>query len=169
MKGIFIAFFGIILIVACFGYALEGGAIMELKSPEFKNNEYMPKKFTCLGANVNPALIINGIPDKTKSIALICDDPDAPNGNWVHWVVFDMPVISKIEEDSVPGKQGINDFGKIRYDGPCPPFGTHRYFFKVYALDTELNLEEGLSKADLEEAMDGHILAKAELIGLFKR
>jgi Raf kinase inhibitor-like YbhB/YbcL family protein len=80
-----------------------------------------------------------------------------------------MPVISKIEEDSVPGKQGINDFGKIRYDGPCPPFGTHRYFFKVYALDTELNLEEGLSKADLEEAMDGHILAKAELIGLFKR
>ncbi|MBU1911966.1 MAG: YbhB/YbcL family Raf kinase inhibitor-like protein [Candidatus Omnitrophica bacterium] len=142
---------------------------MELKSPEFKNNEYIPKKFTCRGENINPALIIEGIPSEAKSLALIIDDPDAPGGNWVHWVMFDIPVISRIEDGSAPGKQGITDFGRMRYDGPCPPFGTHRYMFKIYALDTMLNLVEGVTKAELEEAMDGHILAKTELTGLSKR
>ncbi len=142
---------------------------MKLKSPEFKNNEYMPKKFTCRGENINPALIIDGIPPETKSLALIFDDPDAPMGTWVHWVVFNIPVISRIEEDSVPGKQGINDFGRLNYGGPCPPFGTHRYFFKVYALDAELNSEEGIAETELEKAMTGHILARAELIGLYKK
>ncbi len=143
--------------------------VMKLKSPEFENNTFIPKKFTCRGKDTNPTLIIENIPTDTKSLALIFDDPDAPMGTWVHWVVFNIPVISRIEEDSVPGKQGINDFGRLNYGGPCPPLGTHRYIFKAYALDTELNLEEGLTKADLEKAMAGHILAKAELTGLYKK
>lgn len=147
----------------------EGGAIMELKSPEFNNNEYMPKKFSYRGENINPPLIITNIPSETKSIALIVDDPDAPSGDWVHWIIFDMPVLPRIEENSAPGKQGMNDFGRIGYDGPFPPSGTHRYFFKVYALDAELNLAEGSHKSDLEGAMKGHVLAKAELIGLYKK
>ncbi|PIP68601.1 MAG: YbhB/YbcL family Raf kinase inhibitor-like protein [Candidatus Omnitrophica bacterium CG_4_9_14_0_2_um_filter_42_8] len=142
---------------------------MELKSPEFKDKEYIPKKFTCRGENINPALIIEGIPSGTKSLALIVDDPDAPSGDWVHWVMFDIPVVSRIEEDSTPGKQGITDFGRMRYDGPCPPFGTHRYMFKIYALDAVLNLAEGVTKAELEEAMDEHMLSKAELTGLSKK
>ena len=163
-----IVFLGVFLI--CWQLAIAGEErVMELKSPEFKNNEYIPKKFTCRGENVNPALIIEGSPSETRSLALIVDDPDAPGGDWVHWVMFDIPVISSIDEGSAPGKQGITDFGRMRYDGPCPPFGTHRYIFKVYALDIELNLEEGLTKADLEEAMAGHILAKAELTGLYKK
>nr|MBU1327926.1 YbhB/YbcL family Raf kinase inhibitor-like protein [Candidatus Omnitrophota bacterium] len=145
------------------------GLVMKLKSPEFENNEYIPKRFTCSGENVNPALIIENAPTDAKSLTLIFDDPDAPGGDWVHWVVFDMPVVSKIEENSAPGKQGVNDFGRINYGGPCPPFGTHRYIFKAYALDIKLNLEEGLTKADLEKAMAGHILAKAELTGLYKK
>jgi len=158
-------------IILATGYVAtaEGGDVMKLKSPEFKNNEYIPKRFTCSGENVNPALIIEAAPTDTKSLALIFDDPDAPSGDWVHWIVFDMPVVSKIEENSTPGKQGVNDFGRIGYGGPCPPFGTHRYIFKAYALDTKLNLEEGLTKADLEKAMAEHILAKAELTGLYKK
>lgn len=148
---------------------LEGGYAMELRSPEFKNNEFIPKKFTCRGANINPELVINDIPRGTQSLALIFDDPDAPSGDWVHWVMFDMPVVSKIEQDSAPGKQGVTDFGETSYGGPCPPSGTHRYIFKLYALDVKLDLEEGISKADLEKAMAMHILAKAELIGLFKK
>lgn len=164
----YIVFLSIILGIARVVMA-EGGINMELKSPEFKNNELIPKKFTCRGENVNPGLNIEGIPPGAKSMALIVDDPDAPGGDWVHWVMFDISPVSKIEEDSAPGKQGMNDSGRTRYDGPCPPFGTHRYFFKVYALDTELNLKEGITKAHLEKAMQGHILAKAELIGLFKK
>ena len=147
----------------------EGGNIMKLKSPEFKNNEYIPKKFTCRGENINPALIIENIPAKTVSLAITVDDPDAPSGDWVHWVMFDIPIVSKIEENSAPGRHGINDSGRMRYDGPCPPFGIHRYIFKLYALDINLNLAEGITKAELEKAMEGHILAKADLTGLFKK
>lgn len=142
---------------------------MRLTSPEFEHNKFIPKKFTCQGDDVNPPLIIEEIPGEAKTLALIVDDPDAPMGTWVHWVVYNIPVVSGIDENSIPGKQGINDFGKKDYGGPCPPSGTHRYFFKVYGLDEELNLEEGISKEDLEEAMQGHILDKAELIGLYKK
>ena len=142
---------------------------MKVTSPEFKNNGFIPKKFTCQGEDINPGLVIDNIPDETRSIALIVDDPDAPVGTWVHWVVYDIPVVSRIDEDSIPGKQGMNDFRTKDYGGPCPPSGTHRYFFKVYALDAELNLEEGITKSDLEEAMQTHILDKAELIGLYKK
>lgn len=142
---------------------------MELKSSEFKNNEFIPEKFTYRGDNINPVLIIENIPTGAASLALIFDDPDAPGGTWVHWVMFDIPVVHRIEENSAPGKQGRTDFGRIGYDGPYPPSGTHRYVFKLYALDAELNLKEGVSKADLEHAMTGHILAKAELTGLCKK
>jgi len=142
---------------------------MEISSPEFKNNEYIPAKFTCEGNDINPTLVINGIPEDAKSLALIVDDPDAPMGTWVHWVVFDIPIVPRIEENSVPGKLGVTNSGKKDYHGPCPPSGSHRYFFKVYALDTKLNLNEGISKGQLEKAMQGHILDKAELIGLYRR
>jgi Raf kinase inhibitor-like YbhB/YbcL family protein len=142
---------------------------MKITSPEFKSNELIPSKFTCEGQDINPALVIEDIPAEAGSLALIVDDPDAPMGTWVHWVVYDMPVISRIDENTVPGKQGINDFRKKDYGGPCPPSGTHRYFFKIYALDGELGLEEGINKKTLEKAMQGHILDKAELIGLYKK
>jgi len=147
----------------------RGGVSMKLTSPDFKNNESIPKKFTCDGQDISPSLAVESIPDAAKSLALIVDDPDAPMGTWVHWVVFDIPVTSKIEEGGTPGKPGTNTSGERNYGGPCPPSGTHRYFFKIYALDTLLNLKEGITKADLEKAMVGHILAQAELIGLYKR
>jgi Raf kinase inhibitor-like YbhB/YbcL family protein len=142
---------------------------MKITSPDFQNNQLMPAKFTCDGENINPALSIEGIPYGTKSLALIMDDPDAVSGTFVHWVVFDMPIISEIKENSIPGKRGNNSAGMKKYHGPCPPSGTHRYFFKIYALDTALNLNEGTTKAQLEKAMENHILGKAELIGLYKR
>jgi len=142
---------------------------MKLTSSEFKNTEMIPKKFTCEGDDINPTLIIEDIPAGTKSMALIVDDPDAPRGTWVHWVVYDIPIVNRINEDSIPGKQGMNDFGKKDYGGPCPPSGTHRYFFKIYALDKELGLSGRVDKAVLENAMKGHIVDKAELIGVYKR
>ena len=142
---------------------------MKITSPAFENNTMIPKKFTCQGEDVNPELLINGIPEDANTLALIVDDPDAPGGMWVHWVVFDIPAMSKIHEDSIPGVQGINDFGRKDYGGPCPPSGTHRYFFKIFALDTELNLHEGIGKSELERAMQGHVLEKAEIMGLYKK
>jgi Raf kinase inhibitor-like YbhB/YbcL family protein len=146
-----------------------GGEKMKITSPEFDNNGFIPAKFTCQGKDVSPQLVIEDVPQEAKSLALVVDDPDAPMGIWVHWVVYDIPVIFRIEESTVPGKQGINNFGKMNYGGPCPPSGTHRYFFKIYALDKELGLSEGIDKKALEKAMEGHILGKAELIGLYKK
>ncbi len=151
------------------GEEFPGGVKMILTSSEFKANGMIPKKFTCQGEDVNPALAIEEIPPEAKSLALIVDDPDAPVGTWVHWVVYDIAIVSKIDENSVPGKQGTNDFRRKNYGGPCPPSGTHRYFFKLYALDKKLDLKEGLSKAQLEGAMKGHILDAGELIGLYKK
>jgi len=142
---------------------------MKITSSDFENNGHIPPKFTCQGEDINPPLLIDGIPEGTKTLALIVDDPDAPMGTWIHWVVFNIPVVSKIEENTIPGKQGSNDFGRKDYGGPCPPSGTHRYFFKIYALDSKLNLEEGTSKQELEKGMQGHILDNAELIGLYKK
>ncbi len=142
---------------------------MRLTSPAFENNKFIPKKYTCQGKDINPALIIENIPKEAKSLVLIVDDPDAPGGTWLHWTVYDIPIISEIKENTKPGKQGMNDFGKKNYGGPCPPSGTHHYFFKIYALDKELGLKEGIDLASLEKAMEGHILDKAELIGLYKK
>jgi len=143
--------------------------VMKLWSPDFKNNGLIPRKFTCDGQDVNPNLITEDIAPGTESLTLIVDDPDAPVGIWVHWVVFNIALMKEIKENSIPGVQGINDFRRKNYGGPCPPGGTHRYFFKLYALDTKLNLAEGANKSAVEKAMQGHIVAQAELVGLYKR
>ncbi|MDD5116037.1 MAG: YbhB/YbcL family Raf kinase inhibitor-like protein [Candidatus Omnitrophica bacterium] len=142
---------------------------MKLSSPEFKHEGYIPGRFTCQGNKINPPMTIEGVPDGAESLALIMDDPDAVGGTFVHWVLYDIPVTGSIGEDSVPGKQGINSLGGIGYVSPCPPSGTHRYFFKVYALDKMLGSREGLSKQDLEKEISGHVLDKAELIGLYRK
>ena len=142
---------------------------MKITSSAFGHKQMIPQKYSCKGDDVNPPLEISGFPEGTKSLALIVDDPDAPMGTWVHWVVFDIPVTNEIPENSIPGKQGYNNFDRNDWGGPCPPSGTHRYFFKIYALDTVLNLPEGVKKNQVEKAMQGHVLDKAELVGLFKQ
>lgn len=142
---------------------------MKLSSPAFEHNTFIPAEFTCQGRDINPALLIEGVPAGAKTLALIVDDPDAPMGTWVHWVVYNIKPVPRIEENSVPGKQCLNSFRRESYGGPCPPSGAHRYFFKIYALDIELNLSSGSTKGALEQAMRGHILDKAELIGLYQK
>ena len=142
---------------------------LSVSSSAFENNKLIPSKYTCDGEDVNPPLTIEGVPDGAKSLVLIVDDPDAPMGTFDHWVVWNIPPTSKIEENAVPGTEGVNDFRKRSYGGPCPPYGTHRYFFKVYALDTKLDLSPNSRKKDVEKAMQGHVLAKGELIGLYRR
>ncbi len=157
-----------------------GGSAMTfaLTSKAFENGGNIPRKFTCDGPDVSPALSWNEPPAGTKSLALISDDPDAPVGTWVHWVAFDIPPgtrelpegVAKTADLPGGGKQGRTDFGRIGYGGPCPPPGKpHRYFFKLYALDTQLNLKPGSTKADVEKAMKGHILAQAEFMGRYGR
>ena len=157
----------------------KGGAMsLQISSAAFSAGETIPKKFTCDGPDVSPQLKWNEPPAHTQSLALIMDDPDAPAGTWVHWVLHDLPAntrelpegIAKQEQLSSGARQGRNDFGKIGYGGPCPPPGKpHRYFFKLYALDAKLNLKAGATKADVERAMKSHILAQAELIGKYGR
>lgn len=145
---------------------------LTLTSESFKNNELIPKQYTCDGKNISPSLIISNLPAGTKSLALIVDDPDATVGNWVHWLLWNIsPEILLINEGTFPSGsiQGLTDFKSNKYGGPCPPSGTHRYFFKLYALDIVLNLEKNNKKSDLDDAMDGHILEKTELIGLYSR
>jgi Raf kinase inhibitor-like YbhB/YbcL family protein len=142
---------------------------LRVTSSAFKSNGTIPKKYTCDGIDVNPPLSIEGLPKQTESLVLIVDDPDAPRGTWVHWVVWNIPPLRVIQEDSVPGTEGVNDFQRHSYGGPCPPSGTHRYFFKVYALDTKLQLGQNAGKRDVEKAMEGHILAMGELVGLYSR
>ena len=145
---------------------------LKISSPAFGNNEMIPTKYTCDSADLIPPLEIGGVPENAKSLALIVDDPDAPRGTWVHWVVWNIdPKTREIVEGSVPkgAKQGMNDFQKLDYGGPCPPSGTHRYFFKLYALDALLNLEKGATKAVLEKAMQGHLLAQTQITGLYQK
>ena len=142
---------------------------LSITSPAFQNSKPIPSKYTCDGNDVNPPLTIEGIREETKSLVLIVDDPDAPMRTWDHWIVWNMPPTNKIEENSIPGTEGLNDFRRHSYGGPCPPSGTHRYFFKVYALDTKLDLDPNSRKKDVEKAMKNHILAKGELVGLYSR
>jgi len=142
---------------------------MKIASADFKNNEFIPKKFSGEGQDVNPTLIIENVPEAAQSLVLIVDDPDAPVGLWTHWVVYDIPVTTTIAEDTIPGKQGLNTAGELNYHGPMPPSGTHRYFFKIFALDTKLGLPEGARREAIEKAMQGHVLDKAEIMGLYKR
>ena len=151
---------------------------LQLTTTAFSAGGTIPKKFTCDGPDASPQLAWSAPPASTQSFALIADDPDAPAGTWVHWVLYDLPGtarelaegVPKQEELSTGGRQGKNDFGKIGYGGPCPPPGKpHRYFFKLYALDTRLNLKGGVTKADVEQAMKGHVLAKAEMMGRYRQ
>jgi Raf kinase inhibitor-like YbhB/YbcL family protein len=145
---------------------------IRVTSPAFQSNGHIPRQYTCDGKDINPPLMIANCPQGTRSIALICDDPDAPVGIWVHWVIWNIdPGVKEIKENTVPqgAVEGMNDFRKHAYGGPCPPSGTHRYFFKVYALDSMLNISPNSTKADLEKAMKGHILGQGQLVGLYKR
>ncbi len=152
---------------------------LSIKSTIFKDGEFVPSKYTCDGENINPELLIDGVPRDTKSLALIMDDPDVPkelrsDGHFTHWLLYNIdPSLRKIKENSAPGTQGKNDAGQNTYTGPCPPTNyeptKHRYFFKLYALDSLLDLPEGASQKELEEAMQGHILAQAELMAYYDR
>jgi Raf kinase inhibitor-like YbhB/YbcL family protein len=156
-----------------------GGEKMEIKvtSSAFAEGGLIPAKYTCDGSDISPPLQWEAVPEGTKSIALISDDPDAPMGTWVHWVLFNLPAETRKLEENIPpdktlpngAKQGLSDFGRIGYGGPCPPSGTHRYFFKIYALDTKLDLAAGARKRELLKAMEGHILGQGQLIGKYKR
>lgn len=149
---------------------------MKLVSSAFNEGQAISRQYTCDGINISPPLEWTGIPKSAKTLAIIADDPDAPAGTWVHWVIYNLPadtmgVIENLpptEEIKGGGLQGKNDFEKTGYGGPCPPSGTHRYFFKIYALDIELPLKAGATKADVEKAMPGHVLAQAQLMGTYR-
>lgn len=149
-----------------------------IQAEAFNPGADIPRKFSCQGSDVSPALVWTEPPAGTQSLVLIFDDPDAPAGTWVHWVLYDLPTGARRLGEALPptaqvaggGRQGTNDFGKIGYGGPCPPPGkSHRYFFKLYALDSRPTLKAGATKPDVEQAMKGHILAKAEMVGRYRR
>ena len=150
---------------------------LTVTSQAFEESAGIPAKYTCDGENISPPLAWQGAPQGTKSFAIISDDPDAPRGTWVHWVLYDLSAttnelpeaIAPTEKIAAGGTQGLSDFGKVGYGGPCPPGGTHRYYFKVYALDAMLNLEPGATKKELLQAMEGHVLAEGALMGTYAR
>jgi Raf kinase inhibitor-like YbhB/YbcL family protein len=159
--------------------AATAEAQMKLTSPSSENQQPIPAKHTGEGADASPSLKWEGAPSNTKSFALICDDPDAPVGTWVHWVIYNIPAgttelpegVAKSDTLAGGARQGVNDFGKVGYNGPMPPrgHGKHRYFFKLYALKTELDLKPRATKAQLEATMKGQILAQVELVGTYER
>jgi Raf kinase inhibitor-like YbhB/YbcL family protein len=148
-----------------------GGAKMKITSSAFQEGASIPSKFSCDGSNTSPPLQIAKVPSGAKSLVLIVDDPDAPSGLFTHWAVWNVsPQINAIAEGSAPkGVRGTNDFGKSGYGGPCPPSGTHRYYFKIFALDRELDLPFGAKRGQLDEAMKGHVVAQGELMGRYSR
>ena len=147
---------------------------MKLTSPAFQHQQKIPRKYTCDGENINPPLVFVDVPQAARSLVLIVDDPDAPRGTWVHWVVYNIhPAVREVKEHSVPrdGIEGLTSSGKPGYAGPCPPSGTHRYFFKLYALDAMLVFDQPqrVDKKMVEESMKDHILEQAELVGVYSR
>ena len=151
-------------------------------SPAFTGGGTIPKLYTCDGNDVSPPLTWSGVPEAARSLALICEDPDAPRGTWTHWVIFDIPTGVKGLGEGVPAQervevtaggeaalQGKNDFKKVGYGGPCPPGGTHRYFFRIYALDTVLGSGPGTTWQELLRSIEGHVLAEGELMGRYSR
>ncbi len=150
---------------------------MEIISSAFKSGETIPSKYTCDNIDISPPLIWSRVPPGTKSFALICDDPDAPSGTFVHWVLFNIPSDTRELPEAVPkvntlengARHGKNDLGITGYGGPCPASGTHRYYFKIYALDCELDENHGISKKDLVKVMESHVLEEGQLMGRYKR
>jgi len=160
--------FGFVIFVGIFD--MNAASSISITSSSFQAGGDIPAKFTCDGTNVSPALQIGGVPNEAKSLVLIVDDPDAPRGLFTHWIIWNIdPKTTRVAENSAPaaGVQGTNDFGKRNYGGPCPPSGTHRYFFKIFALDTKLESKPNARRAELEAAMRGHVLAQGELMGRY--
>lgn len=172
-------FLGITLTLGpVFGHAeVNGVEKIVIESASFQESSAIPAKYTCDDQDISPPLKWSGVPKNTKSLAMISDDPDAPMGDWVHWVIYNLPPTLTELPEGIPateklptgGLQGRTDFGRIGYGGPCPPSGTHRYFFKIYALDTELSLASGKTKRELLQAMEGHVLAMGQLMGKYQR
>ena len=145
---------------------------MKISSAAFENNSFIPSKYTCEGQEINPPLEFKDVPEDTKSLALIVDDPDAPMKTWVHWTIWNIDAkTTQILQNSCPkdAVEGITSFGRTGYGGPCPPSGTHRYFFKLFALDKMLDLSPNSHVRDIESTIERHIIQKAELIGLYKK
>jgi Raf kinase inhibitor-like YbhB/YbcL family protein len=159
-----------VVLLAVVSFA-AGGAKVKITSSAFQEGANIPTKFTCDGSDASPRLEIAEVPSDAKSLALIVDDPDAPSGLFTHWIVWNIaPQIGTVGEASAPrGVQGINDFGKSGYGGPCPPSGTHRYYFKIFALDRELDLPPGAKRSQLDSAMKGHVVAQGQLMGRYSR
>jgi Raf kinase inhibitor-like YbhB/YbcL family protein len=169
---IFICFLPIILFSYALGQEVSKSDQLKISSPAFENDGKIPKKYTCDGSNMNPPLRIENVPSNTKSLALVFDDIDAPRGTYVHWILWNIgPDTREIKENSVPegAVQGLNDFKKRHYGGPCPPGRAHKYVFRIYALDTLLKLNPNLTKRDLEKAMEDHIISRAQMMGVYKR
>lgn len=154
-------------IIILTAFLFQQGAL-KVKCTAFANGNYFPLKYTCNGQNINPTLIIDDIPKNTISLALIMDDTESVNGEFDHWVMWNIPPVKKIAENTTPGVQGRNSNKQNKYYGPCPPNGVHTYNFKVYALDTKLQLSDTCGKRDLLKAMEGHVLASGTTKGLFK-
>ena len=180
MKNIFFMVFITLLVIGCSNEkrleelttpvqpTQNGGENMKLTSKDFQNNSMIPAKFTCQGENINPHLQWEGAPQGVKSFALVVDDPDAQAGTWTHWLVKDIPAnTNEIPQNSVPGKQVVNDFAKQDYGGPCPPSGTHRYFFKLYALDVDSL--QAKNKEEFYQQVEEHKIEEAVLIGSYKK
>jgi Raf kinase inhibitor-like YbhB/YbcL family protein len=155
----------------------EVAMTLSITSPAFKNGSSIPAEYTCISKDISPTLAWSGQPAATKSFALIMDDPDAAGGTWVHWVIYNIPASARGLQEAAPTKvqladgslNGVNSWGNLGYGGPCPPSGTHRYFFKLYALDTMLDLPSGANKQKLLSVMQDHILAQGELMGTFSK
>lgn len=142
---------------------------LKISSEAFENKNYIPEKYTCDGLNINPPIAINNIPKKTKSLVVIVEDVDSPIRAWTHWIIWNISPTKKIKENSISGIEGLNDFSQYNYGGPCPHSGTHQYYFKVYALDDILYLNQHSTKNELERDMNSHIISSGVLIGLYKR
>jgi Raf kinase inhibitor-like YbhB/YbcL family protein len=151
-------------------FNMNAASSISITSPAFQAGGDIPAKFTCNGSNISPELRISGVPNEAKSLVLIIDDPDAPRGLFTHWIVWNIdPKTTQVAENSAPvgAVQGTSDFGKRNYGGPCPPSGTHRYFFKMFALGTKLDLKPSARRAELDAAMHGHVLAQGELMARY--
>ena len=142
---------------------------MKLSSPAFEHNTMIPRKYTCEGLNINPPFTIRDVPPDCRSLALIVMDPDAPNGSFVHWVLYNIPILDVLPENAAPGDQAPNHFGHENYDGPCPQIGTHRYLFKLYALDIRLKQQEEIAESLQNGQLKAHIMKSASLIGLYQK
>lgn len=179
MKKIWVGIFLVIVVVATIYFFYKHNSLqlvvsktMKLSSSAFQNGNQIPPQYTCDGIDINPPLTIDGVPSGAKSLALIVDDPDAPSGNWVHWLLWNIPADAKnISEHFTPNGtvEGTTSFGKTGWGGPCPPSGVHRYVFRLFALNAQINLPSSANRTQLEDSMQGHVIDRTELLGTYIR